>query len=204
MRRSSIAASMLALLLQAACAGTLVVRAPQEIPPHPESVLAQIPPLVIEVPPATGAAVAADPLGERAGGWGRRGGAIALTERPGDLVRRVVVQELERAGHRIVEQDPDVVLEVGVLEFAVDAPRVGRGWDVTVAIRVALRVERELGSQDGSEFVYSTESTGHTLAPPGLAIVERILGEAVRRLATLVAERDSLAAALQQHRRAAG
>jgi hypothetical protein len=204
MRRSPIPAAMLALLLLVACAGTLVVRAPQEIPPHTESVLAQIAPLAIALSPATGAAAAADLLGERAGGWGRQGGAITSTERPGDLVRRVVAQELEQAGHRIVEHDPDVVLGVSVMEFTVDAPRVGRGWDVTVAIRAALRVEREPGSDDWSEFVYSTESTGRTLAPPGLSIVERILGEAVRRVAALVAERDALAAALQQHARAAG
>jgi hypothetical protein len=204
MRRSAIPAAMLAVPWLVACVGTLVVRAPQVIPPHPESVLAQIEPLAIALPPATGAAAAADPVGERAGGWGRQGGAITATERPGDLVRRVVAQELEQAGHRIVERDADVALGIGVMEFAVDAPRVGRGWDVTVVIRAALRVEREPGSDDWSEFVYSTESTGRTLAPPGLSILERILGEAVRRFATLLAERDALAAALQRHARAAG
>jgi len=180
------------------CGGTLVVRAPQEPQAHAESVLGQIAPLAIAVPPATGAAAAADPLGERAGGWGRRGGDIALTEHPGSLVHRVVVQQLEQAGHRVVAADPDVVLGIRVLEFAVDAPRAGRGWDVTVSIQVALRVEREPGSEAWSEFVYSTESTGHTLAPPGLAIVERILGEAVRGLASGVAGREALAAALQR------
>lgn len=197
--RGVVAVTAAALLVcVVGCGGTLVVRAPQEPQAHAESVLGQIAPLAIAVPPATGAAAAADPLGERAGGWGRRGGDIALTEHPGSLVHRVVVQQLEQAGHRVVAADPDVVLGIRVLEFAVDAPRAGRGWDVTVSIQVALRVEREPGSEAWSEFVYSTESTGHTLAPPGLAIVERILGEAVRGLASGVAGREALAAALQR------
>lgn len=200
--RRAVAGVALALLI--GCAGSLVVRAPQEPAPHPDSVLGQIGPLAVAVPPAGGVAAGVDPLGERAGGWGRSGGAITLTERPGDLVRRVVVQELEQAGHRVVEADPDVTIGIQVQEFAVDAPRAGRGWDVSVAIRVALRVERRPGAEDWSEFVYSTESTGHTLAPPGVPIVERILGEAVRRLASLVAEREALAAALARLGEAAG
>lgn len=188
------------LLLPSGCAGTLVVRAPQRSAPHPDSVLARVAPLTLAVPSATGSAAAADPLGERAGGWGRQGGVITMTERPGDLVRRVVIQELEQAGHRVVEGAAEVVLAVNVLEFAVNAPRAGRGWEVQVSIQAALRVERGPSSDDGSEFVYSTESTGRTLAPPGLAILERILGEAVRNLGKLIAEREDLAAALERLR----
>ncbi len=204
MRPSVVSAACAALLLPLACGGPLVVRAPQEASPHPGSALGRIAPLSVAVPPATGTAAASDPLGEWAAGWGRRSGAITLTERPGDLLRRLLVLELVPAGHRIVEQDPDVVLRVNVLEFVVDAPRAGRGWDVTVAIRFALRVDPVPGLDDASELVYCTENTGHALAVPGVAIVERILGEAVRDLGKRVAERDALATALESLAHRAG
>ncbi len=119
-------------------------------------------------------------------------------------MRRLMVLELVQAGHRIVEQDADVVLRVKVLEFVVDAPRAGRGWDVTVAIQFVLRVDPEPGEDDGSDLVYRTEFTGHTLAPPGVAIIERMLGEAVRDLGKRVAERDALATALESLAHRAG
>lgn len=195
-RRSfaTLAAGWLAL----GCAGALVVRAPQEPLTRPEGALASVPPLAVAVPEARGAAAAADPLGQRAGGWGRRGGDIALTERPGEVLRRLLVEQLQQAGHRVVEADPDVTVGIEVREFSVDAPRAGRGWDVTAGIRIALRVERRPGDAGWSEFVYSAESTAHTPAPPGVGLVERVLGEALERLAALVAEREALAAALRR------
>ena len=97
-RRIARVAAALAAGLLLACAGPLVVRAPQEPQPHPESVLGQIAPLAIAVPPAGGAAAAADPLGERAAGWGRPGGSIAMTERPGEseLFERGRPERLDR------------------------------------------------------------------------------------------------------------
>jgi len=197
-RRIARVSAGLAAGLLLACAGSLVVRAPQDPQPHPASVLGQIAPLAIAVPPAGGAAATADPLGERAGGWGRPSGSIAMTERPGDLVRRVVIQELEQAGHRVVAENADVHVGIEVREFSVDAPRAGRGWDVTVAMRVALRVSRSPGADDWSEFVYGAESVAHTPAPPGVSMVERVLAQAVRQLGSLLAERQALAAALER------
>jgi hypothetical protein len=195
---------LLAALLLVGCATDLVVRAPQDAAERPGSALQEVATLAVAVPPATGMAAVEESLGERSGGWGRQGGSIALTERPGDVVRRVVVQELEQAGHRVVETDPDVVLEVNVLEFDVEAPRVGAGWDVIAGIRVALRITRTPGSDEWSEFVYTAERTGHTMAPPGVEFIERILGEAVRDLGQLLAERGALATALEHHARRAG
>jgi hypothetical protein len=192
---------VLFLVLASGCAGTLVVRAPQEPAPHPGSPLSEIAPLAVAVPAATGSAARADPLGERAGGWGRQGGPITSTERPGDLVRRVVVQELEQAGHRVVDRDPNVRLAVDVRDFVVAAPRAGRGWDVVVSLEVALRVERPGQPNDATEFVLDAETRGHSFVPPGVSFVEKTLAEAVERLGEGVAERDALADALVRHGR---
>lgn len=193
-----------ACLALAACAGDLVVRAPQEWTPQPGGPLAAIAPLRIAVSIAAEGVPADAPVGERAAGWGRPAAPIVLTERPVDVVRRVVVQELREAGHEMVDEGADVTVSVALRDFGIDAPRAGSGWDVVAHLEVALRVARVAGSADWSEFVYSAERTGHSLLPPGIGFTERILGELVSDLGALVAEREALATALERRARPRG
>jgi hypothetical protein len=185
-------------LLGVACAGDLVVRAPADLATTAESALAGIPPLVVEVPPPRADAGPREPVGEREAGLGVHRASIYLTEGPSVVLRRLVVEELEAAGHRVADAAPDVVLEIRVLEFAVQDRARTLGWDVVASLRLALRISRTRGAEDHTELVYTAERSGRSFFLPGVRRNERILAECLEDLARLVAQREALAEALRR------
>ncbi len=195
-RRAALAGLLLAGL---GCASDMTVRAPEVVGVGPDSSLAGLPPLSVEIPPAGGEPAGQKVVGERAAGLGLAEGQIVLTEDPGHVVRRVVVSELEAAGHQVVSVDPQVVVGIQVEEFRVEAPRHGRGWEVLARVRVLLRIHRSPDAAEHTDLVYTAESKAVTYVRPSLGITERVLGECLTDLARLVGERDSLARALTAH-----
>ncbi|MBW1687749.1 MAG: hypothetical protein JRS35_22155 [Deltaproteobacteria bacterium] len=187
------------LLLTMACAGDLVLRAPQQRAPRGAGALAALAPLAVELLPAAGAVSAEDPVGEREAGMGARSVSIYLTEDAGVVLWRLVAGELRAAGHRIVDAKPDVVVGIRVLEFSVRDPARSPGWDVIVSVRLALRVAKTPDAEDFTEFVYTAERSGRSFLWPGIRSNERILAECLDDLAQLVSEREALAAALARH-----
>ena len=133
MRRRAIRSSWLEaplaplLLLAVACAGDLVLRAPQQRALRGAGALAAVAPLAVKLLPATGAATAEDPVGEREAGMGVRSASIYLTEDAGAVLWRLVAGELRAAGHRVVDAQPDVAVGIRVLEFSVRGPRAVAG-----------------------------------------------------------------------------
>jgi hypothetical protein len=184
------------LLLAVACAGDLVLRAPEQPAQTSDGALAALAPLAVQLLPATGAASAEDPVGEREAGMGIRRASIYLTEDAGAVLWRLVAGELRRAGHRVVDAQPDVVLGIRVLEFGVQDRVRSPGWEVTASVRLALRVAKTPDAEDFREFVYTAERSGRSLLWPGIRSNERILAECLDALAQLVSEREALAAAL--------
>lgn len=194
------------LLLGLACAGGLTVRAPASAPVVREGPLSVVPQLRVDVPPARGKASTGKVVGARAPGLGMPGGPIALTERPGVVVHRVVAGELRAAGHRIVSDGqarPEVAVGVWVQEFTVDSPRADSGWDVVARVRFALRVAATPEAEDHTELVYTAERSAHSLVRPSLGTTERVLKDCLADLARLVRERETLARALEAHARRA-
>lgn len=195
-RRSSAAALCLALGL-AACAGDLVVRASPKPPVRTASVLSAVAPLRVSVSPVAGAPAMDTPVGRRAGGWLLADdGPIYLTEDVGAVVRRVVVRELEAAGVPVVDDGGDVHLGLRLEDFRIDAPREGGGWEVTAALRLALRVSPKPGSDSWDEFEYSAERSARA-AWPGVSSVERVLDQTLEDLGGVLAQRQELATALR-------
>ncbi|MDJ0850779.1 MAG: hypothetical protein QNK04_20605 [Myxococcota bacterium] len=188
--------SLLVILLVLGCASDLTVRAPEVGGDRADSSLAGVAPVAVELPPAAGAHAESKVVGERAAGLGLSAGQIALTEDPGHVVRRLVASELEAAGHRVVEADPQVVVGVSVEEFRVEAPRHGRGWEVLARVRVLLRIHGPRDAGEHTDLVYTAESKSVTYVRPSLAMTERVLGECLTDLARLVRERESLSRAL--------
>lgn len=175
-----------------------MVRAPEEPVAVAESALAGIPSLAVEVPPARADAASQDPVGEREAALGVRRGSIYLTEAPAVVLRRLVVTELEAAGHRVAQANPDVVLEVRVLEFSVQDRARSLGWDVVASVRLALRVSKTRGAEDHAELIYTAERSGRSFLLPGVRRNERILAECLEDLARLVAQREALAELLRR------
>ena len=192
--RSSWLASL--LLLALACAGDLVLRAPQQRAPREAGALAAIAPLAVKLLPATGAATAENPVGEREAGMGVRGASIYLTEDAGAVLWRLVAGELRRAGHRVVDVQPDVAVGIQVLEFSVRDRARSLSWDVIARVRLALRVAKTPDAEGFEEFVYTAERSGRSFLWPGIRSNEKILAECLDDLAQLVSEREALAAAL--------
>jgi hypothetical protein len=189
------------LLLAAACAGDLVLRAPQPRAQQSATPLAAMAPLAVHLLPATGAPTAEDPVGEREAGMGVRGASIYLTEDAGAVLWRLVAGELSRAGHRVVDAQPDVAVEIRVLEFSVRDRARSPGWDVIASVRLSLRVARTPDAEDFTEFVYTAQRSGRSFLWPGIRSNERILAECLGDLAQLVSEREALAAALARYAR---
>ena len=187
------------LLLAVACAGDLVLRAPQQRAQRSAGALAAMAPLAVQLLPATGAATAEDPVGEREAGMGVRSASIYLTEDAGVVFWRLVAGELRRAGHRVVDTQPDVAVGIQVLEFSVRNRARSPGWDVIASVRLALRVAKTPDAEDFTEFVYTAERSGRSFLWPGIRSNERILAECLDDLAQLVSEREALAAALARH-----
>jgi hypothetical protein len=187
------------LLVSLACAGDLVLRASQQRAPARAGALAALAPLAVQLPAATGAATAEDPVGERETGMGVRSATIYLTEDAGAVVWRLVAGELRRAGHRIVDAQPDVAVMIQVLEFSVQDRARSPGWDVIASVRLALRVAKAPDAEDYTELVYTAERSGRSFLWPGIRSNERILAECLDDLAQLVSEREALAAALARH-----
>jgi hypothetical protein len=185
------------LLLMLACAGDLVLRAPQQRAPRAAGALAAMPPLAVQLLPATGAPTAEDPVGEREAGMGVRSASIYLTEDAGVVLWRLVAGELSRAGHRVVDAQPDVAVRIQVLEFSVRDRARSFGWDVIASVRLALRVAKTPDAEDFTELVYTAERSGRSFLWPGIRSNERILAECLDDLARLVSEREALAAALR-------
>jgi hypothetical protein len=187
------------LLLTMACAGDLVLRAPQQRAPRDAGALAAMAPLAVKLLPAVGAVTAENPVGEREAGMGAPSASIFLTEDAGVVLWRLVAGELRAAGHRVVDAQPDVVVGIRVLEFSVRNRAHSPGWDVIASVRLALRVEKTPGAEDFTEFVYTAERSGRRFFWPGIGSNERILAECLDDLAQLVSEREALAAALARH-----
>jgi hypothetical protein len=187
------------LLLTMACAGDLVLRAPQQRAPRSTGALAALAPLAVKLLPAAGAVSAEGPVGEREAGMGARSASIYLTEDAGVVLWRLVASELRAAGHRVVDAQADVVVGIRVLEFSVSDRARSPGWDVIASVRLALRVAKTPDAEDFSEFVYAAERSGRSFLWPGIRSNERILAECLDDLAQLVSEREALAAALARH-----
>ncbi len=187
------------LLVAVACAGDLVLRAPQQRARPSATPLAAMEPLAVQLLPATGAPTAEDPVGEREAGMGVRSASIYLTEDAGAVLRRLVAGELSHAGHRLVQAQPDVAVEIRVLEFSVRDRARSPGWDVIARVRLALRVAKAPDAEDFTEFVYTAERSGRSFLWPGIRSNERVLAECLDDLAQLVSEREALAAALARH-----
>ena len=187
------------LLLTMACAGDLVLRAPQQRAPRDAGALAAMAPLAVKLLPAVGAVTAENPVGEREAGMGAPSASIYLTEDAGVVLWRLVAGELRAAGHRVVDAQPDVVMGIRVLEFSVRNRARSPGWDVIASIRLALRVAKTPDAEDFTEFVYTAERSGRSFLWPGIGSNEKIVAECLDDLAQLVSERDALAAALARH-----
>jgi hypothetical protein len=187
-----------------ACAGDLVVRAPQEPVAREASVLERAAPLRVAVSRVAGAPPSDAPVGERAKGPFTGAVPILLTEDVGTVVRRAVVDELRSAGLEVVDQGGDVDLSLELHEFAVDAPRAGNGWDIQVRIRLGLRVARAPGAEAFDEFELTAERSRQRAVAPDVHSVERVLAECVDDLGALLADREALAAALARHGAPAG
>ena len=199
MSRRALRSACLAPLLLLACAGDLVLRAPQQRAPRGAGALAAMAPLAVKLLPATGVVSAEDPVGEREAGMGVRSASIYLTEDAGVVLWRLVAGELRAAGHRVVDAKPDVVVGIQVLEFSVRNRARSPGWDVIASVRLALRVAKTPDAEDFTEFVYTAERSGRSFLWPGIRSNERILAECLDDLAQLVSEREALAAALARH-----
>ncbi len=200
LRTGAADAPLAAIVLVAAwavgCVSDLTVRAPEVSSPS-EGALVDLSPLEVGIPPVRGAPAEQQVVGERAAGLGLAAGEISLTESPGQVVRRVVASTLEASGQRVVDADPQVVVELELDEFRVEAPRHGSGWEVVASLRLRLRVHRHLEPGEHTELVYSAERKAVTYVRPSLATTERVLGECLGDLATLLVERPSLARALE-------
>jgi len=199
MSRRALRSACLAPLLLLACAGDLVLRAPEQRAPRGAGALAAMAPLAVKLLPATGVVSAEDPVGEREAGMGVRSASIYLTEDAGVVLWRLVAGELRAAGHRVVDAKPDVVVGIQVLEFSVRNRARSPGWDVIASVRLALRVAKTPDAEDFTEFVYTAERSGRSFLWPGIRSNERILAECLDDLAQLVSEREALAAALARH-----
>ena len=182
-----------------ACAGDLVVRAPQEPAAREASVLERAAPLRVAVSRVAGAPPSDAPVGERAKGPFTGAVPIILTEDVGTVVRRTVVDELRAAGLEVVDQGGDAHLALELHEFSVNAPRSGGGWDVQARIRLGLRVSKTPGAEAFDEFELTAERSRVRAVAPDVASVERVLAECVDDLGSLLAEREALAAALARH-----
>jgi hypothetical protein len=187
------------LLLAVACAGDLVLRTPQPRERQSATPLAAMAPLAVQLLSATGAPTAEDPVGEREAGMGVRSASIYLTEDAGAVLWRLVAAELRRAGHRVVDAQPDVAVEMRVLEFSVRDHARSPGWDVVASVRLSLRVATTPHAEDFAEFVYTAQRSGRSFLWPGIRSNERILAECLDDLARLVSEREALAAALARY-----
>jgi hypothetical protein len=183
------------------CAGDLVVRPPQADGSRAGGALSAVDPLGVAVSPVAEAPPRDAPVGVREAGVFAPEGPIHLTEDVASVLRRVVVQELVAAGHRVVESEADVHVGLRLLEFGVNARRGGPSWEVVAGVRLALRVARHPDTESWDEFVYSAENTGGSLLRPGVGATERVLGRCLKDLGDLISEREALAAALERHAR---
>ncbi len=187
------------LVLSASCASEMVLRAEPDRLPSSRSALASIDPVEVRLS-VEGAGLGSDStVGLRAAGLGQREGAIYLTEGPGDVLRQLVAGELRAAGHKLVDESPQVEVTVHVLEFEVQMVPRSLLWDVRVEIRMALELLGKQGSTTTTgEFIYTVERHGSSVLWPAIGNLERILAECLTDLAELVAERDAFGEALAE------
>lgn len=187
------------VLLASGCASDLLVSAPSALPPLSGTPLGKLAPLSIAVGEVRGAGGVDAVVGRRGGALLQPEGPIQLTEDVGTIVRRVVTQTLERAGHRVVADGGDVFLGPRVEEFTVAAPRAGFGWEVTARVRLVLRVSPRPGDETWDEIASSAERSRYTFWRPGLSTLEPVLRGCLDDLAELLAQREELAAALSRN-----
>ena len=187
------------LVLSVSCASEMVLRAEPDRLPSSRSALASIDPVEVRLR-VEGAGLGSDStVGLRAAGLGQPEGAIYLTEGPGDVLRQLVAQELRAAGHKLVDEDPEVEVTVHVLAFEVQMGPRSLLWDVRAEIRMALELLGKQGSTTTTgKFIYTVERQGSSVLWPAIATAERILAECLADLAELVAERDAFGEALAE------
>lgn len=196
---------MLALALFASgCASELLVQAPPELPRFARARLGALAPLTVTLGPVVDAPPLDRPVGMRGAATLQRGGPILLTEDVGTILRRTVAETLERSGHRVVESGGQAHIAVRALEFRVDAPRAGVGWEVVTRVRLALRVSRTPEAEAWDEITTLAERSLPTAWRPGIATVEPVLRDCLAELAGVLARREELAAALAKHAQRTG
>lgn len=203
---SSRCAWALLAVLSFGCASDLIVRAPEVLPPVDPAALGELAPIQISVGAVANVPDMTTPVGARGAAPLQPGGPIHLTEDAGTILRRALVETLQHAGHRVVAQGAAAHVALRVEEFTVDAPREGIGWEVTVRLRLVLRVSTRPGDEAWDELSVSAERTLHTAWRPDVGTVEPVLRECLQDLGTLLARRQELSAALARHsaRRPAG
>ena len=181
------------------CAGDLLVRAPERLPPIDPAALGELSPIRISVGAVANVPDMALPVGMRGAAPLQPGGPIHLTEDAGSILRRTVMETLQRAGHRVVAQDAAVHVALRFEEFTVDAPREGIGWEVSVRLRLVLRVSTQSGDGTWDELSASADRTLRTAWRPDVGTVEPVLRACLQDLGTLLAGRGEFSAALARH-----
>ena len=187
--------------VHAGCASDLIVRAPDTVRAPRPSPLADLPPLTVSIESGEGDSDSRAPIGERGAAFLQPGGPIYLTEAPTLALRRTIEEMLSTAGHRVVLRDAQVHVELGLLEFQVDAPRDGGAWDVVARVAVSLRVSATPGDASWDEIRSKSERSQTLVWRPETRGVEAVLAGCLEGLAETLARSDELASALAAHAR---
>ena len=183
------------------CASDLIVRAPDTVRAPRPSPLADLAPLAISIDSVEPGPDPRAPIGERGAAFLQPGGPIYLTEAPTLALRRTIEEMLSSAGHRVVSRDAQVHVELGLLEFKVDAPRDGGAWDVVARVAVSLRVSATPGDAVWDEIRSKSERSQTVVWRPETRTVDGVRAGGLEGLAQTLASSDELASALATHAR---
>ena len=197
--RSPVALLLALLLVAPGCASDLLVQAPPELPRFAKARLGALPALEVSLGPVSDAPPLDAAVGERGAATLQPGGPIHLTEDVGTVLRRTVAETLDRSGHRVVASGGDAHLALRALEFRVDVPRGGVGWEVVTRVRLSIRVSKAPGDPNWDELTVMAERSRPTAWRPGLATVEPVLRDCLAELAGVLSRREELAAALAKY-----
>ncbi len=114
-------------------------------------------------------------IGEREAAFGVSMGNVYLSRDIADVVREAIADELQGAGHTLVDSGQDITVSGEIIKFWVETKTTVLYWDVIGAIEVKLTLESPLPGKEKVGREYSARQVQRTYVWPTETVMSQVL-----------------------------
>lgn len=195
MNRVFFVAISLIIISLAGCASNIIVQFPPHLPTSNGSQLATIPPRNIQLNAVEDIRTLNLADGSREAAFGVSMGYVEFKPTASEIVQDIFIAELTNAGHKIVNQEQQVIINAQILQFKVGTIATPIYWDIIGNTQVDVEVLSLIGAKIKKS--YTSTCQERTYIWPGEAIINIAMKSCIDDFANKFRNDEELALAIK-------